>query len=165
MDNLLIEIVYDEDRDINTWIIYTNKEMVIFRDLLIKTHLNIHDIFLSPRTCFLIFLIDYEPKYGKIYKDIFLIHPSDMPEISMPVFCVNDRLLNTCFPDKSDMEEHGIKCKNINRINYLTVLDEEVFIMDSFKNENYHLVGVYCKDLLAKVRGGILKNDTIKDGD
>ena len=163
MVSLTVKIIYDEIRSMNSWFVYMNSNYEQFMELLIQAHLDIQDIFISPTACFLLFPIDYEPMYGKVYKDMFLIHPSEMPENLSPVFCTNDRLLNTCFPKESDMKEMGVKCKNINRINYISVLDDKNFIMNAFINENYHLVGVYCKDLLDKVREDVVKNDNIKN--
>ena len=165
MVSLNVKIVYDEIRNMNSWFVYMNKEYERFMELLIQAHLDIQDIFISPTACFLLFPIDYQPKFGKVYKDMFLIHPSEMPDDVPPVFCANDRLLDTCFPKEEDMKDLKVKRKNINRINYLTVLDDKNFMMNSFKHENYHLVGVYCKDLLDKAREDVFKNDTIKDDD
>ena len=147
MNRLTIKIDYDEVRAINSWVVYDHPEYVVLVEKLIQAHKDIHDIFIAPTACFLIFPITYKPEFGKVYKDMFLIHPTELSDAQPLIICCNDRLLDTCFPDESDRQKNRIKSKNLNKVRYLNVLEDREMIFNSFENQNYHLIGVYCPEL------------------
>ena len=155
MDNkITIDIIFNEDREINSWVFSGDSELNVFKDSLIQAHMDITDILLSPPSCLYLFPIHKKPEVGKVYKDLYLIHPTEIHPDALKIFCVNDAFLKVWYPG----EETSFF---LNRIEYTSLIGDSQLMLRHFRDHNLHFVGVYHEPLLGKFK--VLENGNDKE--
>ena len=117
-------------------------------DALIGAYLNIFDYF--GEKPILVMRLDAQPKIGKVFKDIFLLNPENLPR-SIRSVVVNRETLKLCADD-----------------DILTVSDKIQFILSPEGKESLEqciIVGIYGNDSIHLSRGMSQERgpDTISD--
>lgn len=144
MDNkITMDCIIHEHRNTESWVIKENSAQADLEKMLIGAHLNIHDYF--GRYPILAFNIDHKPQKGKVFQDVYILEPQDVPEENA-CFLANGLFLRHCLP--KEVQEDGTE--NMHPIHTLDGIQLVLSSPDSIqqlagmqKTKDCLIIGVY----------------------
>lgn len=143
---------FHECRQLESWIISEGDPNEKVLKALLGVHVNVYDYY--NRASVLVFLLPHAPKYGKIFKDVYLLTPNQIPEENT-VFLVNGLFLRECLQTSvEDVKGNKIKLHTFDALELLlNSEDSREQMADIQQDKRMFIVGVHGEEDIHLSRG------------
>ena len=144
MHDIMMEQRLHIERNTESWIIRDAEISKDLQETLIGAHLNIYDYFgIFP---VLVFHIDERPAIGKVFNDVYLLKPEDVPD-NTACFLANGTFLRNCLQKElmDDKDKIGVPIHTLDGIQLIFTADDSHQKLAEIQRSHYGLliVGVY----------------------
>lgn len=150
---VLTRFIIDDRRNTDICVISEGEMPIEQANPLIGAYINAYDYY--GKRPFLVFRLQTPMKIGKVFQNVYLLNPNQIPEHNT-CFLANGNFLRNCLPkevkDPETGEEHPIHLLDGIRLIFDTP-DGRERLADIQKNKNCFFIGVYGADTIHLSRG------------